>query len=716
MKKINVLFALCVLLTGCSGLEQKSNDVKNEIVNRVTTVTESIAEETEDIAEFVLDEEGAAEESAQVVAEAEEFAEPVLVDESETAVLTEDTDEKESEKTPVLLEAPEEFAEDYTVQDYEMFCSEIVDDSLQNAHLLLEGTYEEIETLEEDGRQVYMTMFTTSNGDKWSILLDADEGESEKISQYENAENHEIIMAGIFSSYDSDDTEPTITAVKFFDRNTGEEFVSDYGKEYVDELNIIPIEEIEAAEEITLTTEERIICEYTLLPKETNQTVTITSSDETVVDVVENEILEALMPGGADVTITAESGAEAVTHIIVHDPIVVESISINGENSIIRNQTAEFIVEWMPEEAEFSGVTWESSDKTVLTIDENGIAEAVSLGIATIKAIYSEEIFAEMQVEVLPVEVSKLMLSKSSQDLIVGKITQLTCTYEPADADVHDITWSSSNANVASVDNNGLITAVAVGDAVITAKCGNIEETCQIHVNPIVVRSITLSIDQTKLVVGETVNGSVKYSPENAADKTTTWSSSDTSVATVNNNGVIKALKPGKTKITAECNEKTSTLQITVTEPKLTSISLYGTNWSNSYNAWTLYVNNSMNTSVHYSPENTEHGTVTYSSSNEKVAKVDSNGVVTGVSAGSATITAECDGKVDTIDVQVNTPVTRSASTSASTSSSSGAMVWIPKSGSKYHRSASCSNMKNPSQVTLEQAEAWGYTPCKKCY
>lgn len=42
--------------------------------------------------------------------------------------------------------------------------------------------------------------------------------------------------------------------------------------------------------------------------------------------------------------------------------------------------------------------------------------------------------------------------------------------------------------------------------------------------------------------------------------------------------------------------------------------------------------------------------------------------------------------------------------------------VWIPNSGSKYHRSASCSNMKNPSQVTLEKAQSWGYTPCKKCY
>ena len=51
-----------------------------------------------------------------------------------------------------------------------------------------------------------------------------------------------------------------------------------------------------------------------------------------------------------------------------------------------------------------------------------------------------------------------------------------------------------------------------------------------------------------------------------------------------------------------------------------------------------------------------------------------------------------------------------------SNNSGSSTMVWIPKSGKKYHRSSSCSNMKNPSQVTLEKAQSLGYTPCSKCY
>lgn len=51
-----------------------------------------------------------------------------------------------------------------------------------------------------------------------------------------------------------------------------------------------------------------------------------------------------------------------------------------------------------------------------------------------------------------------------------------------------------------------------------------------------------------------------------------------------------------------------------------------------------------------------------------------------------------------------------------SNNSGSSTMVWIPKSGKKYHRSSSCSNMKNPSQVALEKAQSLGYTPCSKCY
>ena len=119
------------------------------------------------------------------------------------------------------------------------------------------------------------------------------------------------------------------------------------------------------------------------------------------------------------------------------------------------------------------------------------------------------------------------------------------------------------------------------------------------------------------------------------------------------------------------------------------------------------------------------NGSIKWKSSNKKVAKVSSKGKVTGVKKGTATITATVDEQKYTCKVKVKSKNGSSNSSSSKSdsddsdsdsSSSSSGDVWIPASGSKYHSSKNCSNMKNPHKVTLQEAKDSGYTPCKKCY
>ncbi|MBR5324198.1 MAG: Ig domain-containing protein, partial [Muribaculaceae bacterium] len=131
-----------------------------------------------------------------------------------------------------------------------------------------------------------------------------------------------------------------------------------------------------------------------------------------------------------------------------------------------------------------------------------------------------------------------------------GDVYNLTATVSPEDAADKTVTWESSNTNVATVEN-GKITAVGVGSATITAKSGKVQAKCIVTVNPVEVTAITLSQTLVRLTQGKTYNLIATIAPSNATDKTVTWESSNTNVATVEN-GKIIAVGVGSATITAK--------------------------------------------------------------------------------------------------------------------------------------------------------------------
>ena len=182
--------------------------------------------------------------------------------------------------------------------------------------------------------------------------------------------------------------------------------------------------------------------------------------------------------------------------------------------------------------------------------------------------------FAELKVSQdsgLPpvVSVKEVKLDKSELTLYEGDSEQLTETVLPEDATDKTVTWSSSNTGVATVSNNGVVTAKSEGSAKITALAGGKKATCSITVKAqvIAVTSITLSPSTLMLMQGESQTLTATVYPSNATDKTVTWSSSNTGVATVSNIGVVTAKSEGSATITAVAGCKTGTCSVTVTHP-----------------------------------------------------------------------------------------------------------------------------------------------------
>ena len=221
-----------------------------------------------------------------------------------------------------------------------------------------------------------------------------------------------------------------------------------------------------------------------------------------------------------------------------------------------------------PANAKDRVLSWSTDNENVATV-ANGVVTAVAEGttIITVTAGNSKKM-AKCVVKVFHPEVTGVTLDKTALPLFVGDSETLTPTVTPAEAKAKDVTWESSDETVATVDENGVVTGVAKGEAIITATTidGGFTASCTVTVTPVAVIGVTLNKGSLTLqrLKSETLTATVV--PENATNKTVTWESSDETVAIVSAAGLVRALKIGTTTITVTTNDGyfTETCEVTV--------------------------------------------------------------------------------------------------------------------------------------------------------
>ncbi len=236
---------------------------------------------------------------------------------------------------------------------------------------------------------------------------------------------------------------------------------------------------------------------------------------------------------------------------------------------------------------------------------------------------------------------TSIELSETNLSLVEEETVTLTATVLPSYALV---TWSSSDESVATVDASGKVTAVSEGTATITASsvAGEESATCEVTVTApeVPVTGVTLDTNEVSVDENKTVTLKATISPDNSTIRTVTWTSSDEGVATVDENGVVTGVSEGSATITASAGGKSASCVVTVNAAVIpvTSITL-------NRDTATVAEDGTVTLTATVSPGNATNPTVTWTSSDESVATVDANGVVTGVSEGTATITASAGDK-----------------------------------------------------------------------
>ncbi len=231
-----------------------------------------------------------------------------------------------------------------------------------------------------------------------------------------------------------------------------------------------------------------------------------------------------------------------------------------------------------PSNATEQNVVWASSKQSVATVSDAGKVTAVGEGSANITASVDGKsascAITVTKPEVPVVHVESVTLDKTDATLEIGQSLTLTATVLPDNAYDKSVVWKSTNPEIAEVDQNGKVTAMGTGTATITATTadGGKVAGCEVVVKEayVPVESVTIMLDDDVINYlnaqkGEEGNLYALVLPENASQKTVTWTSSNTDVVTVDQTGAVVCVGGGEAVLTAEAGGKTAECQVTVT-------------------------------------------------------------------------------------------------------------------------------------------------------
>ena len=306
-----------------------------------------------------------------------------------------------------------------------------------------------------------------------------------------------------------------------------------------------------------------------------------------------------------------------------------------------------------------AGVHWTSSDSSIAVVSESGMVTTTGVGQVTLTA-YVGSASGSASVSVKPNAVGSISVSPTNSSIYPQQTQQLAATLYDDNGRIlpGDVTWSSSNAGVATVSATGLVTGVTKGSTIITAKVGGRRATASVSVLNVQVASVQVSAAATVVAVGQSLQAAATLKDADGnvlSDRTIAWQSSNPALATVNSTGIVTGVAVGQVTISAIADAKVGSLGLTTTQKSVASVAITPDNGS-VYRGQTAQLKAEARDA---SGTMIAGKTFTWQSSTPAVATVSATGLVTTLTVGTTTITASVDGVTGTSSFTVTSvPVT----------------------------------------------------------
>ena len=345
-----------------------------------------------------------------------------------------------------------------------------------------------------------------------------------------------------------------------------------------------------------------------------------------------------------DIALTAGKHTIAVTYhgaktsfVVTVKDIPVSSLKLDQNNVVLRpKESVQLQENIQPANATDKSVSWKSDNPAVASVDEKGRVTALKNGTAVISAVMKNGLHAECKITV-KIAVDYVQLDSTYKDVYVTQTGQLNATVYPEDATNKKVKWRSTNTSVVSVDQTGHYKALKSGFAYIYATSEDnehIERFCEINVN---VPPVEVNIQESSLNLkrGQSYQlNYTAYSPT-GVDVAFKWESVDPKIASVNQKGVITALREGVISITlnSSYNNGGDMVLVTVTNP-VSALKMNKTSANMTKGSY-------LQLSASVSPSDASNKGLTWTSSNKNILTVSSSGKVYAKGFGTATITAQ---------------------------------------------------------------------------
>ena len=384
-------------------------------------------------------------------------------------------------------------------------------------------------------------------------------------------------------------------------------------------------------ENVTLNVGDEYRLTYVIKPNNaTNQNLTWSSSNESVVKVDKTGMVKAIGSGSATVVVQTEDGGYIdMVNITVLQP-VKEIVLSRTEISVKKGTVFWLQATVLPETSDNKNVVWSSSDKSLATVTQDGMVTTLKVGTVTISCVSEDTGVVAYCIVEITEPVTGLTLNSYYEEIVAGTKFVIIPTVLPLDAENKAVTFLSSDPEVATVDENGIVTGIRGGtcEIIVTTVESSLKATCTIKVKEFVT-SIEIIGATQYLNIDTDLQLSVEVLSETATNKDVIWSSSNQNIATVDQTGKVTGVSEGNVVITAlalDGSGVSDSVVIRVIKP-VTSIKL-------SESKITIYVGQTYNISATITPPDASIQRLVWTSDDESVAKVYSDGDVVGVSPG----------------------------------------------------------------------------------
>ena len=287
----------------------------------------------------------------------------------------------------------------------------------------------------------------------------------------------------------------------------------------------------------------------TILPENTTtKTIIWSVSNSSIATVDQTGIITAHTVGVTQLFAYTHNGLYDICTITVTDaPVLADSISIiASKDSINIDEILQIYTEFYPTNTTNKSIIWSSQNSSIATITQSGQIKGISAGTTIIEARTSNGITKTFEITVRELLASSIQLQASSLYLDPEQTVTLEASILPIKTSNKSVTWHSDDTSVATVNEYGLVTTITPGITNIWATTSNgITTSCTIHVNEIAPSEIHIDTIFSSMLVDETIQLSVSFNPTKTTLQDVQWTSTDQTVLSVNNTGLLTALREG---------------------------------------------------------------------------------------------------------------------------------------------------------------------------